>query len=122
MTFAAPLFVWAAAAAAVLTVVLHLLAWRRPPATPLPTARFAPDSPVRTVSRSVRPSDLALLALRVALVVLAGTALGRPVLPSRSAGTARVVVVDQSRGPRVSAAVADSARSRFRPGDVLVTF
>ena len=122
MTFAAPLFVWAAGAAALLAAVLHLLAWRRPPATPLPTARFAPDVPVRTVSRALRPSDLALLALRVALLLLVGAALGRPTLRSRQAGTGRVVVVDQSGGPRVGAAVADSARSHFRPGDVVVTF
>ena len=122
MTFAAPLFVWAASAAAALTVVLHLLAWRRPPETPLPTARFAPDAPVRTVSRALRPSDLALLVLRVALILLVGTALGRPVLRSRQPGLGRVVVVDASRGPRVAEAVATLARSQFRPGDVLVRF
>jgi len=122
MTFAAPGFVWAAAAAAAVTVALHLLAWRRPPETLLPTARFAPDVPVRTVSRALRPADLLLLGLRVMLVLLVGAALGRPTLRSRTPGVARVVVVDQSRGSQVTVAVADSARSWFRAGDALVSF
>jgi aerotolerance regulator-like protein len=122
MTFAAPLFVWAAAAVGLLTIGLHLLAWRRPPATPLPTARFAPDAPVRTVARALRPTDLLLLALRVALILLAGAALGRPTLRSRTPGRGRVIVVDASRGAQVNAAVSDSARAHFRPADVLVTF
>ena len=122
MTFAAPLFVWVAAVAAAVTVALHLLAWRRPPETPLPTARFAPDAPVRTVSRALRLADLALLGLRVALVLLAGAALGRPTMHSRAAVAGHGLVVDQSRGARGNAAVADSARARFAPADLLVVF
>ena len=122
MNVAAPMFAWIAAAAAVVTVALHLLAWRRPPESPLPTARFAPDAPVRTVSRALRPADLVLLALRVLLVMLVGAALAGVSVGSRANGVARVVVVDRSRGPAASAAIADSARAAFRAGDALVLF
>lgn len=122
MSFIAPVFAWIAAAAAIAIVALHLLAWRRPPETPLPTARFAPESPVRTVSRAVRPADLALLALRVLLVLLVGGALAGLRFEARAHDVARVVVVDRSGGPNDSAALEGSARAIFRTGDALVVF
>src|SRR6185436_18205171 len=91
MSFAAPLFAWIAAAVAAATVALHLLAWRRPPESPLPTARFAPERPIRMVSRAVRPADLALLALRVLIVLLVGVALAGPSFDARREGLGRVV-------------------------------
>jgi aerotolerance regulator-like protein len=122
MTFAAPLFAWIAGGAALVTVALHLLAWRRPPETPLPTARFAPEEPVRTLSRAVRPADLALLALRVLLLLLAGFALASPSFVPKRSGSARVIVVDRSLDSSVSRRVADSARRIFGAGDALVVF
>jgi hypothetical protein len=122
MTFAAPLFAWVSGLVALATVVLHLLAWRRPPESPLPTARFAPERPVRMVSRAVRPADLALLALRVSIIMLVGLALARPIFASRRSGKARVVVVDRSQHAGAGAEVAGAARSVFRPGDALVLF
>ena len=122
MTFAAPFFVWAALGVALATVALHLLAWRRPPETPLPTARFAPERPIRMVSRAVKPTDLGLLALRVMLVMLVGLALAGPRLTPRRDGTARVFVVDRSRHAGAGDAVSNAARGRFRPGDALVVF
>jgi hypothetical protein len=122
MTFASPLFAWIAAGGALATIALHLLAWRRPPETPLPTARFVPNSPVRTVSRAVRPADLALLALRVVLLLLVGGALAGPAFVSKASGVARVIVVDRSRVSVGSTAVADSARTMLRAGDALVVF
>jgi hypothetical protein len=111
-----------AGAAALVVVLLHLLAWRRPPRALLPTARFAPDAPMRTVSRAVRPADLALLALRVLLLLLVGFALaGVRFVPKRE-GTARVIVVDRSLGAAISKASADSARAAFRAGDAVVLF
>ena len=122
MSVAAPLFLWIASAVALATVAAHLLAWRRPPASPFPTARFAPDRPARVVSRTVRPTDLLLLAVRVALVMLVGIALARPTFTPHRRGNARVIVVDRSRSAADAAVVSDTARSVFRAGDVLVVF
>jgi hypothetical protein len=121
VTLAAPLFAWVAAAVAVATVALHLLAWRKPPESPLPTARFVPEAPIRTVSRAVKPTDLALLALRVLTVLLVGVALAGPTILPRSRGLGRVVVVDRSR-TAVNGAIADAARRELRTGDALVLF
>jgi hypothetical protein len=122
MSFAAPLFVWVGAAASLALVALHLLAWRRPPMSRLPTARFIPEAPLRTVSRAVRPADLALLALRVLVVLLVAGGLAGPRLTARAQGTARVIVVDQSPGGQVATATAAVARAAFRRGDALVLF
>ena len=122
MSFAAPLFAWIAAAVAAATIALHLLAWRRPPESPLPTARFAPERPIRMVSRAVRPADLALLALRVLIVLLVGVALAGPSFDARREGLGRVVVVDRSGSVSAGAEVASAARAAYRDGDALVVF
>ena len=122
MSFATPLFAWIGVAASLGVVALHLLAWRRPPMSPLPTARFAPEAPIRTVSRAIRPADLALLALRVLLTLLVAGALAGPRFTARAQGTARVVVVDRSRGGQAGAAAVQAARGAFRAGDALVLF
>jgi hypothetical protein len=122
MSFGAPLFAWVGGAVAVAVVALHLLAWRRPPTSPLPTARFAPEAPVRTVSRAVRPADRALLALRVLLILLVSAALAGPRVPWRAQGIGRVIVVDRSDGPNAWAAIDRAARSAFRSGDAVVLF
>lgn len=122
MSVAVPLFAWVAGGVALATVALHLLAWRRPPESLLPTARFAPERPVRMVSRAVRPADLALLVLRVALVLLVGFALAGLTVAPRREGTAHVVVVDRSREAGAGSAVANAARRELRAGDALVTF
>jgi hypothetical protein len=122
VSLATPLFAWIGAAASLAVVALHLLAWRRPPMSPLPTARFAPEAPIRTVSRAVRPADVALLALRVLLVLLVAGALAGPRFTARAQGTARVVVADRSHGGPAGAAAAQAARAEFRAGDALVLF
>ena len=122
MSIAAPFFLWIASAVAIATVAAHLLAWRRPPSSPLPTARFAPERPARVVSRAVRPTDLLLLAVRVAMVMLVGLALARPSFARERRGEGRVVVIDRSRSAGDAEAVSDSARAVFRPGDALVVF
>src|SRR5215203_5570000 len=118
MTFAAPLFAWIAGGVAAATIALHLLAWRRPPETLLPTARFAPERPIRMVSRALRPADLALMVL---LVVLVGVALARPSFHARREGLGRVVVIDRSAAAP-GTAIATSARGVFRPGDAVIVF
>jgi aerotolerance regulator-like protein len=122
MSFAAPLFAWVGGGLALGVVALHLLAWRRPPASPLPTARFAPDAPVRTVSRAMRPVDLGLLAVRVLVIVLVSTALAGPRFASRVQGLGRVIVVDRSHGPEAWTPIVRAARSMYRSGDALVLF
>jgi hypothetical protein len=122
MTLAAPFFAWAAGAVALATAALHLLAWRRPPESPLPTARFAPERPIRMVSRAVRPADLALMALRMSMVLLVGFALAGPSFASRREGAARVIVLDRSRSVGDGVEAARSARDVFRAGDALVVF
>ena len=122
MSVAAPLFAWVGGGLALGVVALHLLAWRRPPASPLPTARFAPDAPVRTVSPAVKPTDLALLAVRVLVIVLVSVALAGPTFSSRVEGLGRVLVVDRSHGPEAWAPIDRVARSVYRSGDALVLF
>jgi hypothetical protein len=122
MTFGAPLFAWVGGVLVLGVVALHLLAWRRPPTLPLPTARFAPDAPVRTISPVVSPTDLVLLAVRVLVIILVSAALARPTFPSRIRGLGRVVVVDRAHGPEAWASIDRAARSVYRPGDALVLF
>lgn len=124
MTFLAPGFLWAAAAAGLITALLHLLAWRRPRVMPLPTARFIPERPMRVVARAVQPSDLWLLALRLALVACLGVALARPVLAPPRSGHARVILADVSRAVASAEEVRDSVKALEREGgdDVVLAF
>jgi len=120
LTLAAPWALVAGALAAAVVVGLHLLAWRRPSPTLLPTARFAPPSAVRAVARDLRLSDLLLLLVRVAVLLLAGLALARPAWTSTPTGTARVLVLDASRRVARVGDVADSAHARATGADQAV--
>ncbi|MEP7380406.1 MAG: BatA domain-containing protein [Gemmatimonadota bacterium] len=116
---ASPSYLFAALGAAAVVVALHLLAWRRPTPTPFPTARFAPPSAVRAVSRALRPSDLLLLLARVVALLLAGLALARPTFSPAPAGTARVLLIDASRRVASMDAVRDSARAHATGADAV---
>src|SRR6185369_17807079 len=105
MSFTAPLFAWVGGGLALGVVALHLLAWQRPPASLLPTARFVPDAPLRAVSPAVRPTDLVLLAVRVLAIILVSAALAGPRFAPRVQGLGRVIVVDRSRGRDAWAAI-----------------
>ena len=120
MTWLAPGYLLAGLAAALVVGALHLLAWRRPPAVVLPTARFVPDAPARARARATRPVDRLLLALRVLALLLAGAALARPVRTPERASLSRIVVADLSASAGDAAAVRTAAREAWRPGDVLV--
>lgn len=109
MTLLAPGYLAAAAIAGLVVLVWHLIAWRQPPDAPLPTARFVPDEPARRSARAIRPSDLALLALRLGVLGLAGLALARPVMETPRSGLARVVAVERSRAVATPAEARDSA-------------
>ncbi|MGH7654412.1 MAG: BatA domain-containing protein, partial [Gemmatimonadaceae bacterium] len=120
MSFLAPLWLAAAGIASLGAVALHFITTQRPPVSPLPTARFVPQGDARASSRAARPTDLLLLLLRCAALLLLGTAFAGPV--TRAAGTplARVIVADRSRGALPD--VRDSAAALVRPGDALVLF
>ncbi|HVT40867.1 MAG TPA: BatA domain-containing protein, partial [Gemmatimonadaceae bacterium] len=120
MTFLAPLWLALAGVAAAGVVALHLIASRRPPSAPFPTARFVPEGDARAVTRTARPADLLLLAIRASALLLLGAAFARPVLRLGGVTAARVVVVDRSRSALADAG--DSARALWRPGDGLVLF
>jgi hypothetical protein len=120
MSFLAPLWLALAGLSAAAVVALHLIASRRPPPAPFPTAQFVPEGDSRAVTRTARPADLALLAMRASALLLLGAAFARPAIRARGATTARVVVVDRSRSALADAG--DSARAIWRPGDALVLF
>ena len=120
MSFLAPLWLAAAGAAALGAVALHFITTQRPAAAPLPTARFVPQGDARASSRAARPTDLLLLLLRCAALLLLGTAFAGPVTRAPGVPLARVIVADRSRG--ALADVRDSAVALVRPGDALVLF
>jgi hypothetical protein len=122
VTVAMPAMLWLGGAAAMVAIALHLLAWRRPQAMVLPTARFVPDESLRVVARSVRPSDLLLLALRVMLISLVALALAGLSWSPRPRGSARVIVADRSRAVADGGEVRDSVLRLFHAGDSLIVF
>jgi hypothetical protein len=122
LTFLAPLFLSLAGAAAVATLVLHLLAVRQPPEYELPTARFVPDASVRAASMSRRPTDILLLILRMLALLLAGAAFARPVLLPERSELRRVILVDRSGAVAESAEAVELVRSITAEGDLIVQF
>jgi hypothetical protein len=111
-----------AAAVAAAVVALHFLAVRRPRRAFFPTARFVPEGSVRAPARSMRPTDLVLLLMRVLAVLLLGAAFARPVWTPSRRDVIRVVALDISRSVRASAEGRDSAAAVLREGDLLVVF
>jgi hypothetical protein len=122
MSFVNPGFLITAFALSALVVGLHFIVTTDPRTAPLPTARFAPERPVRETSRALRFNDLLLLLVRVSLILVVGAALAGPVLPPRHRARARVLLVDRSRSVASASEVADSARGMHAPGDALVLF
>ena len=109
MTFLAPWALWAAGAVSAAVIALHILASRTPRVTPLPTARFIPDVPLRATARAMRLSDVMLMLARVAVVMLVGVAFARPELARGRRSVGRVVMVDASRALASRSEAADSA-------------
>jgi hypothetical protein len=113
MTFAAPLFLLAALAAAV-PVVLHLIHTRRAVQVPFSTLRFLRVS-VRRTRRRKYVEDVLLLLARAGVLVLIAVGLARPAVRSlrslggNGAATAVVIVLDNS----ASMAILDGGRPRF---------
>jgi aerotolerance regulator-like protein len=117
VSFAAPGYLAAAFAVAAAVAALHLLVLRPPPASVLPTARFVPAAPSMVRRRTRWPQDRALLALRIATILLAGLGFARPTIATHRAPFARIVAVDRS-----APAARDSAAHYLQPGDTLIAF
>ena len=99
MSFAAPLFLLTALAAAI-PIVLHLVNRRRAKDAPFPTLRFLKLS-VQKTRRRKRIEDLLLMAVRAAVLLLLALGLARPVATNlgliRGGGqTAVAIVLDNS--------------------------
>src|SRR5688572_21934633 len=116
MSFAAPLWLVAAALVAAGVVIAHLFSTSVPPRDLLPTVRFVPEGAPLAVLRTKRISDVALLLLRLLAVTLMGLALAGAHVPRR--GPSRVVLVDRSRAVASIAEVRDSVAAL---GDDAVT-
>lgn len=85
-------------AALALPIVVHWLARHEADRRMFPTVRFLPTTPPRSVRRH-RLTDLALLAVRCAIVAAAAAALAQPALvtpPAPGGPPPRAVVVDTS--------------------------
>jgi hypothetical protein len=117
VSFAAPAFLAAALAVAAAVAALHLLVLRPPPASLLPTARFAPMAPSVVRRRAPWPRDRVLLALRIATILLAGAAFAGPTLGVRQSSLTRIVALDLS-----APTARDSAPHYLRSSDVLIAF
>ena len=121
MSFLAPWALWAAGAVSAAVVALHILASKNPRVTALPTTKFVPDVPLRATARALRLSDVALMVLRVAVVMLVGVAFARPEVTKGKRAVGRVVMVESTPGTGRNAA-ADSAMKYYGDGDIAFVF
>ncbi|MEX2154395.1 MAG: BatA domain-containing protein, partial [Gemmatimonadaceae bacterium] len=120
MSFAAPLWLAAAAAIAVGVVIAHFFSTSVPPRDVLPTVRFVPEGAPLAVLRTRRVSDIVLLLLRLVAVTLLGLALAGAHVPR--SGPPRVVVVDVSRAVAAVAEAGDSAIAAAAGSGILIAF
>ncbi len=112
MTFAAPLFLLAALAAAI-PVVLHMMNRQKAKELPFSTLRFLKIS-VEKTRRRKRIHDVLLMALRAAVLLMIAAGLARPAVTSLGglwggAHSAVVVILDNS----ASMGMIDQDRPRF---------
>jgi hypothetical protein len=122
MSFLAPWMLVAGAAAALGVLALHLLSTRRPPAMMLPTARFVPESDVRAVARTSKPTDLLLLTLRALAVLLIGLAFAQPLPDAPGPSVRTVLALEWTTALADAEAARSAARARLAAGDALVVF
>jgi hypothetical protein len=122
MTWLLPSALAIGGVAALAAIALHFIARSRPLAEPLPTARFIPQRPIHARTRSIALSDVALLLVRVAALMLLAAAIAGPVVAAARGRIARVVVADRSRDVANVQELRDSVRAVLRAGDVLVAF
>jgi len=122
MSWLLPSALIVAGVAALATIALHFIARSRPVAESLPTARFVPHRPVHARARSMALSDVLLLLLRVAAVLVLGAAVAAPVCAAARGRVTRIILVDRSRDVADVREARDSVRALLRDGDVLVAF
>ena len=120
MSFAAPIWLAIAGLVAAGVVVAHLITTSQPRHDVLPTVRFVPQTAPLTVTRTRRPTDLLLLALRLLAVILIGLALAGAHV-TRSAAP-KVIVIDISPAVADTAEVADSVRALGADDAVVIMF
>ncbi|MDQ2931998.1 MAG: BatA domain-containing protein [Gemmatimonadota bacterium] len=121
MTFLASWALWVAGAVSAAVIALHILASKNPRVVVLPTTRFIPDMPLRATARALRLSDVLLLMLRVAVVMLVGVAVARPELTRARRSVGRAVLVDRSWIVNRQEA-RDSATRYYETGDLLFVY
>jgi hypothetical protein len=112
MTFAAPLFLLAALAAAI-PVILHMINRQQAKNLPFPTLRFLKISAEKTRRRK-RIHDLLLMLLRTAVLLLLALGLAKPTVTNLSAlwggaNTAVAIILDNS----ASMGAIDGKHARF---------
>ncbi len=122
LSFLAPGYLIVAAVAAAGLVAAHFIIRRHPRAMTFPTARFVPEAAVLTTGWARVPTDLALLALRVLCVGLAGLALSGPLFHGNVRASAKVILADRSRAVADSGEVSDSVAAIRAPGDVVLGY
>ena len=120
MTFATPLFLLAALAAAI-PVILHMINRQQAKNLPFPTLRFLKISAEKTRRRK-RVHDLLLMLLRAALLLLIAFGLARPTVTNLSslwggANSSVAIILDNS----ASMGAIDAGRSRFEIASAAVT-
>ena len=121
MTWLIPTALTVAAVGAIATIALHFIARSRPIAEPLPTARFIPDRAIHARTRSLALTDVLLMLLRVAAVLLIGFAVAGPLFAGNGK-VSRIVLADRSRAVASIDAIRDSVRAYLRPGGELIAF
>jgi hypothetical protein len=121
MTWLFPSALVMAAVAVLAAAALHFIARSRPIAEPLPTARFIPERAVHARTRSIALTDVLLLLLRAAALLVLGGAVAGPIVSSGNR-IARIVIADRSRAVADGGEVRDSVRRYLRGGDRLVMF
>lgn len=97
ISFALPWLFGVAMAAALGITALHFLSVRQPRVMLLPTARFVPEREARAVARQARPSDVALLLLRVLALLAAGAALAGARCGAPQTRLSTIIVIDEAR-------------------------
>lgn len=122
MSFVAPWMFAAGVAAALGVVALHLLSTRRPKAALLPTARFVPESDVRAVARTSKPTDVLLLTLRALAVLFVGLGFAQPIPNAPGPRVRSVVALEWTTALADVEAARAEARARLLGGDALVLF
>ena len=126
MSFLAPGFLVVGALALVGVVLAHLFSRSRPREIALPTARFVPEGMAVAPTRARTPTDVLLLVVRCAVIVLVALAFALPVIRGPRRDLARVIAVDVSShvaadtGARRT--LLDSVRRLYREGDAVVAF